>query len=126
MRISGLLSGFLILIANAGMAAAQDVPRFDVEAGCRGATKSLHQRLGQDTSLAIDERVGRCLKTEEDARERLKTVWARFSASDRTTCIGASSSGGAASYVELLVCLGMKEEVSKLRSKSNEKPTPPK
>ena len=40
MRISGLLSGFFIFVANAGMAAAQDVPRFDVEAGCRGATKS--------------------------------------------------------------------------------------
>ena len=124
MWIGKLLLGFGILMAGAAIGFAQDVPRYNVETSCRGVSKSLHQRVGPESELTLDERVARCLNTEEGARERVVKEWARFSTIDRSACIGATSSGGTASYVELLVCLGMKDEVAKLRSRSNEQPSP--
>ena len=124
MRIVKVLLGSGILMTGAAVGFAQDVPRYNVDASCRGVSKSLHQRVGPESELTIDQRVARCVKTEEGARERVVKEWPRFSAADRSACIGATSSGGTASYVELLVCLGMKDEVAKMRSRSNEQPSP--
>ena len=51
------------------------------------------------------------MKTEEDARAKLTAEWPRFDAAERAS--STSSAGGTPSYVELLVCLGMKLEVEK-------------
>lgn len=110
---------FAIALGGSVIVTVSDqAPRYDVEASCRRSAEQLQGRMAGNSNLSVQERAARCVKTEEDARAKLVTVWSQFPPDERTTCIGASSSGGTASYVELLVCLGMKEEVRKLR-KSN-------
>jgi hypothetical protein len=46
-----------------------------------------------------------CLGDETTAQDTLKQNWPKYSAADKTTCIGMTSTGGPASYVELLSCL---------------------
>jgi hypothetical protein len=107
----------IVLGSNFVVAIADNVPRYDVKAGCLGAAKQMEGRVGPDTSiLSVEERAARCVKTEEDARTKLIAVWSEFEGADQSACIGASSSGGRPSYVELLVCLGVKQEVRKIRS----------
>jgi hypothetical protein len=107
----------IVLSSNFVVAIANDVPRYDVEPGCLGAAKQMEGRLGPDTSnLSVQERAARCVKTEEDARTKLIAIWSEVEGADRSACIGSTSSGGRPSYVELLVCLGIKREVRKIRS----------
>lgn len=107
----------IVLSSNFVVAIADNVPRYDVAPGCLGAAKQLEGRLGSDTSnLSVQESAARCMKTEEEARTKLVAVWPEVEGADRSACIGSTSSGGRPSYVELLVCLGVKQEVRKLRS----------
>jgi hypothetical protein len=107
----------IVLSSNFVVAIADKVPRYDVAASCLGAAKQMEGRVGPDTSnQSVRERAARCVKTEEDARTKLIAVWSEFEGAEHSACIGASSSGGRPSYVELLVCLGMKQEVRKIRS----------
>ena len=107
----------IILSSNFVVVIADNVPRYDVGASCLGAAKQLEGMLGPDTSnLSVQERVARCVKTEEDARTKLIAVWPEVESADRSACIGSSSAGNQPSYVELLVCLGIKREVRKIRS----------
>lgn len=87
------------------MTIADKVPDYKYQQGCRAA---LEQMPG---------RYEKCVESEEGARAKLMTEWSKFSVADRTTCIGASSAGGSPSYVELLVCLGIKADVRDIRSK---------
>ena len=80
------------------------VPDFKYQQGCRAA---LEQMPG---------RYEKCVESEEGARAKLTAEWSKFPAEDRATCIGASSAGGSPSYVELLVCLGIKADVRDIRS----------
>ena len=114
MIVGSLLA--IVLSSNFVVAIVDAVPRYDVNASCSGLAKSVQERQGA-VSQTTQERTARCVKTEEDARAKLTAEWPRFDAAERASCIGASSAGGTPSYVELLVCLGMKLEVRKLRSK---------
>ena len=114
----------IVLSSNFVVAIADNVPRYNVETSCLGAAKQLEARIGPDASnQSVQERAARCMKTEEDARTKLVAVWSEFERAERSHCIATSSSGGRPSYVELLVCLGMKQEVRKIRSNSTV-PTP--
>jgi len=99
----GVAAGAALLIFSA-VAFAADVPRLDVATACRAAA-------GAD--LGIDYDVNRCLKSENDARDQLKTQWASFPAADRTLCTQTATMGGTASYVELITCLELKRDVAK-------------
>ena len=46
-----------------------------------------------------------CLSDETTAQDTLKQNWSKYAAADKTTCIGMTTTGGPASYVELLSCL---------------------
>jgi hypothetical protein len=46
-----------------------------------------------------------CLGDETTAQDTLKQNWSKYPGTDKTTCIGMTSTGGPASYVELLSCL---------------------
>jgi hypothetical protein len=46
-----------------------------------------------------------CLGDEATAQDTLKQNWSKYAATDKTTCIGMTTTGGPASYVELLSCL---------------------
>ena len=115
----------IVLSSNFVVTIADNVPRYNVEASCLGAARQLETRIGPDASnQSVQERAARCMKTEEDARTKLVAVWSEFEPAERSHCIATSSSGGRPSYVELLVCLGIKQEIKKDRS--NPTVTPPK
>ena len=46
-----------------------------------------------------------CLADETAAQDTLKQNWSKYATSDRTQCIGMVTTGGPASYVELLSCI---------------------
>jgi hypothetical protein len=52
-----------------------------------------------------------CSKDETDARRQLQAEWGQFVAGDKSTCIVETTIGGFASYVELLTCLEMANDV---------------
>lgn len=82
------------------IAVADTVPSFSIERECRFE--------GESTDV-----VDRCSKDEADARQRLEGEWAQFAATDKNTCIAESTVGGFASYVDLLTCLEMSNDVRK-------------
>jgi hypothetical protein len=46
-----------------------------------------------------------CLGDETTAQDTLKQNWSKYPGTDKTTCTGMTTTGGPASYVELLSCL---------------------
>jgi hypothetical protein len=93
----------LALIVPLVIAVVDKVPTFNTEATCRGG-------MG---SPGLDERYGRCMKEEADARTTLEGQWTQFPAGDRSTC-SQTARIGAPSYVELLTCLQMQADARKL------------
>jgi hypothetical protein len=96
-------------IAMMGMlspvAVSDTVPSFSIEKECRFEGESR-------------EVVDRCSKDETEARQRLEGEWGQFAATDKHTCIVESTVGGFASYVDLLTCLEMSNDVRKEGGKS--------
>src|SRR5437764_474229 len=99
----GVAAGAALLIFSA-VAFAADVPQLDVAKACRASA-------GADVGIKYD--ADRCLQSENDARDQLKTQWANFPAADRSLCTQTATMGGTASYVELITCLEMKRDVAK-------------
>jgi hypothetical protein len=46
-----------------------------------------------------------CLADETDAQNTLRLNWSKYPATDKTICSGMTTTGGPASYVELVSCL---------------------
>jgi hypothetical protein len=79
------------------VAAAQDVPTFDVSQTCRGESQA-----EPDATFKI------CMADEQKAREMLVSQWRQFAPANRTTCTQTETDiAGVRSYVELLTCLQM-------------------
>ena len=109
----------IVLSSNFAVTIADSVPTYNVKASCLGAAEQMEGRIGPDASnQSVQERAARCMKTEEEARTKLIALWSEFESRERSHCIATSSMGGRPSYVELLVCLGIKREIKKDRSNS--------
>jgi hypothetical protein len=95
MQKSGLaLIALLIPIA----ATCDDVPILDVMESCRVAAADAD---------AAQTSVEHCLAQEQSARAELVKAWAQFDRNDLRLCVTEATSGGLASYVELLTCATM-------------------
>jgi hypothetical protein len=57
-----------------------------------------------------------CLADENAALKTLRDNWAKYAANDKTLCIGMESTGGPASYVELLSCLEVNRDAREIQS----------
>jgi hypothetical protein len=42
---------------------------------------------------------------EESAEQELQQSWSKYSAADKTRCVGQTEDGGIPSYVEVLECI---------------------
>src|SRR3954466_13154126 len=87
-----------LMIAATPILAAEEVPRFNIEATCRAA-----QSLGPEDT---DPFRG-CMSDETVAEGDLKRQWARFDPGNRSNCVQETGIGGYPSYVEVLTCLQM-------------------
>jgi len=79
-------------------AAAQELPRLDVEATCRAAPRLL---------AADANPFEGCIRDERDAERQLQGMWSGAAAAQRETCAGEAQIGGSPSYVDMLTCLQM-------------------
>ena len=88
-----------IMVTLSPIAVSDSVPQFDIVRECRfeGGSIATFDRCSQDETAAFSE---------------LKREWAQFSGTDQKTCMAATTTGGFASYVELLTCLEMARDVA--------------
>ncbi len=85
--------------------AADSVPTLKVEPSCKAAG-AVGLMMGRTTES--------CMNDEKAAREDLVKDWSSFSSADKTHCLSMVSTGGGASYVELLSCLEMSRDAKKI------------
>lgn len=96
----------MALAASLVVLAAERLPTFDVRASCSSVAK-----LG----LSVSQTPDACIKDEEEAKAQLKEKWNTFPAADRDRCVKTTEIGGTPSYVEIIVCLQIAEDVRKLK-----------
>jgi hypothetical protein len=83
-----------ILATLSPIPVSDTVPTFNIAGECRyegGSAANVEQ----------------CSRDETAALAQLKTEWAQFAGADQKTCMVTTTTGGFASYVELLTCLEM-------------------
>jgi hypothetical protein len=95
----------LLLVASAGIAAAQGVPTIDIGPSCKAAAKG---------AAGVQQDYDSCRKSEEAARDLLVKQWSSFIAADRGSCYRLTTTGTPGTYTELLTCLEMKRDARKL------------
>jgi len=98
--------GVVLAVPTLGAAASADtVPSFNPRPGCAAAV-----RVGAAEQRDIES----CMRSENDAREKLKTDWKTFAVPDRQRCADRTMKGGPPSYVEVLTCLEMAKAAREL------------
>jgi hypothetical protein len=90
----------IVMLATLSPVAISDtVPKFDIVRECRLEGGSIVE-------------LERCSENEGDALRELQQAWAQFAGADKRSCIASATTGGFASYVELLTCLEMARDVN--------------
>jgi hypothetical protein len=87
-----------MLVTLSPIAVSDSIPQFDIARECRF----------EGGSTAIVER---CSQAETAAHAQLRTEWPQFAGTEQKTCMVTTTTGGFASYVELLTCLEMARDV---------------
>jgi hypothetical protein len=93
-----------VLSAHIVLAAADEVPKLNIEPGCRAA---------EQTGVGPGRNSKSCQDDEMKARDQLAQGWQSYPASDRDRCMRLAGLGGQPSYVELLTCLEMARDLAK-------------
>jgi len=84
---------------------ADDVPRFDVKRNCNVDVTAYRGDVANKT----------CVADEQRARKTLVAQWKSFPSASRAQCTQmVSDISGSQSYIELLTCLQMAQDVKKL------------
>jgi hypothetical protein len=96
----GLAAGFALVAisfgGSAGIALAGELPRLNVGPSCDAAARG---------AVVAGRNKAACMSDEDAALDVLKKNWSKYAGDNKTQCIGTVSTGGPASYVELLSCL---------------------
>jgi hypothetical protein len=106
--IAGLITGLTGIFADTARA---QVPTVNIQKTCRAAATAMVS-LGSAGSER-DEEI--CLKSENDARERIIKDWSSFEASDRKDCVQPNVY--LPSYIEWLTCFEMNKNVREMRQR---------
>jgi len=93
-----LLAGHLVVTV------ADQIPRFAIDAVCQTEASAA-------TGLSLAQDAAACKHDEQDAYDRLVKQWAQYRPIDRKSCANLATEGSANSYVELLTCLEMANQV---------------
>lgn len=111
--IAGVIFGLAAVFADTAQA---QVPTVDIKKTCQAAATAMVS-LGSPGSTR-DEEI--CLKSENDARERMIKDWSSFESSDRKDCI--QPRGYLPSYIEWLTCFEMNKNVREMRQRGQAMP----
>ena len=87
-----------ILATLSPIPVSNTVPTFDTVRECRF-----------EAGAVVD--FDRCSRDEAAALRQLQQAWTTFTGTEKTTCVGETTVGDFASYVELLICLEMASDV---------------
>jgi hypothetical protein len=110
--IAGVITGLAVLAENA----QAQIPTVDIKKTCQAAAAAMIS-LGSP-GTARDEEI--CLKSENDARDRMIKDWSSFEASDRKDCV--QPKGYLPSYIEWLTCFEMNKNVREMRQRGQVMP----
>ena len=88
-------------------ASAGGPPPLNVGPSCDAASRGA-VILGRDKKA--------CLADETTAQDTLKQNWSKYAAADKSECIGMVTTGGPASYVELLSCVEILRDARNIRN----------
>ena len=102
----------MALVTQLVVTIADDVPRFNLEPICHGIARQGGLDLEPNQSVRQD--FDSCMKSEMAIRDQLVEQWSTFKALDKANCIGETNAGGMPSYTDLLTCLQMARDASKL------------
>ena len=81
-------------------------PRLNVKAICK--SREVDARMLRSTPVQSTED---CMHDEEAAKTQLSSLWSSTSASIRSRCISDAHSLGTTSYLDLLTCIQMEQEM---------------
>jgi hypothetical protein len=90
------------------IAVSDSVPQFNVARECR-----------------FEGGFDRCSQDETTALSQLRAKWAQFGSADQKICMGETTIGGFASYVELLTCLEMARDAATSNNNPGDRRTKP-
>jgi hypothetical protein len=96
----------LWLVAQSGLARADEPPKLDVAPSCEAAARGA-MVIGRDKAA--------CMGDENQALDVLKQNWSKYTGPDKVQCVGNVKTGGPASYVELLSCLEIMRDSKYIR-----------
>ena len=88
---------------QAGLAIAAGPPKLDIRPSCEAAVR-FALTAGRDEKACFDD--------EHTAQDAVTKSWSRYSADDKTQCVGMVNAGGPPSYVELQSCLEMMRDAA--------------
>lgn len=94
--------------------AGDSMPNLAVDQSCREQA-SRTDPLGA-SNKALGGTVQGCLSSEHAARDKLRSEWKDFTATQRRRCDTTATMGGEPSYVELLTCLEMTKQADELHN----------
>jgi hypothetical protein len=86
---------------------AGDPPTLEVGSSCEAAGRG-SVVLGRDKKA--------CLGDETTAQDTLKQNWSKYVGTDKSDCVGMVTTGGPASYVELLSCVEILRDARNIRN----------
>jgi hypothetical protein len=95
----------VLLLSSQIVLAADPVPKFDTGPSCRSAGAA---------AVMATRNTAACERDENNARATLEKEWSQFTPSDQARCVGLVTLGGGPSYVELLTCLEMANQVKEI------------
>jgi hypothetical protein len=99
--------GAMGIYAQTAPTRADSPPVLKVESSCEAAGRG---------AVVLGRNKEACLADETTAQDTLKQNWSKYSAADKTQCVGMAKNGGPASYVELLSCLEIMRDARNIRN----------
>ena len=86
---------------------AGGAPTLQVGPSCEAAARG---------AIVLGRNKEACLADETTAQDTLKQNWSKYVASDKSDCLGMVTTGGPASYVELLSCVEILRDARNIRN----------
>jgi hypothetical protein len=90
----------LSLVGQPPVPISDSVPNFDIKTLCADVS-------ADDKASGLPRDASKCVSDETSARQKLESIWLTAPAGPRESCELEAATGGAQSYVELLICLQM-------------------
>jgi hypothetical protein len=107
---------FAVLLSLFTPPAFGGAPELNVKAICKA--RSADAKM---SGYPPDQSMAECLHDEEDAKQQLNTLWASTSVPIRNRCASDARSLGTTSYLDLLTCIRMANEINSTSPKKRDR-----